>query len=156
MDLAACETVLIVVDGFSEGEMGAVALRVTSRESSCDDGVDNDGDGAADCADTDCFSARCSGTDDWPAAYQAFEWRVLELTNQRRAAGASCDADRFGPAPALEMDDVIREAARGHSLDMGQQSYFEHDSLDGRTFSDRMTMVGFMGAFPVGREPARF
>ncbi len=154
VELAACETVILVVDGFSGGESGSVVLRVTSRESRCDDGMDNDGDGNSDCADTDCFSPMCSGTDEWPTAWTAFEWRVLELTNQNRAAGASCDADRFGPAPALEMDDVIREAARGHSRDMGQQAYFEHDSLDGRTFADRMTMVGFMGPSPWGENIA--
>lgn len=48
VDLAACETVILVVDGFSGGESGSVVLRVTSRESRCDDGVDNDGDGFSD------------------------------------------------------------------------------------------------------------
>lgn len=154
VDLAACETIVIVVDGFSGRESGAFQLHVTTRESACADGNDNDGDGDADCADTDCFSPACSGTDEWPMAYQDFEWRVLELTNQRRAAGATCDRDVFGPAGPLEMDTVIRAAARGHSLDMGQQGYFEHDSLDGRTFADRMTDVGFMGASPWGENIA--
>jgi uncharacterized protein YkwD len=154
VELEACETVVIVVDGFSGMEMGDVQLHVSTRETVCDDGSDNDGDGAADCADTDCFSPTCSGTDDWPMAYQEFEWRVLELTNQRRAAGATCATDSFGPAPALEMDSVIRVAARAHSLDMGTQGYFEHDSLDGRTFADRMMMAGFMGASPWGENIA--
>ncbi len=154
VDLAACETVIVVVDGFGASAMGEVRLRVSTRESQCDDGADNDGDGAADCADADCFSLECNGGDDWPADWQAFEWRVLELTNENRARGASCAADVFGPAPALEMDAVISEAARGHCLDMGMQSYFEHDSLDGRTFADRMTNVGFMGALPWGENIA--
>ena len=154
VDLEACETVVVVVDGFDGRAMGDVHLHVSTRESACDDGRDNDGDGDVDCADTDCFSERCSGTDEWPTAYQDFEWRVLTLTNERRAAGATCDMDVFGPAPALEMDSVIRIAARGHSVDMGEQAYFEHDSLDGRTFSDRMSMVGFMGAFPWGENIA--
>ncbi|MFO0714172.1 MAG: CAP domain-containing protein [Sandaracinus sp.] len=154
VDLEACETVVIVVDAFGPSEAGDVQLHVTARESACDDGLDNDGDGAPDCADTDCFSQRCSGTDDWPMAYQDFEWRVLTLTNERRAAGATCDMDVFGPAPALEMDTVIRVAARGHSTDMGEQAYFEHDSLDGRTFADRMTMAGFMGPTPWGENIA--
>lgn len=154
IDLEACETIQIIVDGFQGSESGAFEVHVTTRETQCDDGRDNDGDGNADCADTDCFSAECSGTDDWPMAYQDFEWRVLELTNQRRAAGATCASDVFGPAGPLEMDTVIRIAARNHSLDMGEQAYFEHDSLDGRTFADRMTMVGFMGASPWGENIA--
>lgn len=153
LDLEACQTVIVVVDGFGN-QTGAVRLRISSSETACDDGLDNDGDGAIDCADTDCFSPACAGVDDWPAAYIAFEDRVLVLTNQRRAAGATCDTDVFGPAPALEMDEVIRVAARAHSLDMGQQRYFEHDSLDGRTFADRMTMAGFRGATPWGENIA--
>lgn len=154
VDLGACETVIIVVDGFSAAEMGDVAVHVTTRESLCGDGVDNDGDGDADCEDLDCFSLECSNGGTWPADWQAFEWQVLELTNQRRAMGATCDMDVFGPAPALEMDAVIQEAARAHSLDMGMQAYFEHDSLDGRTFDDRMRAVGFMGASPWGENIA--
>jgi uncharacterized protein YkwD len=65
-----------------------------------------------------------------------------------------CADEAFGPAPPLEMDAVIREAARKHSLDMGDQDYFEHDSLDGRTFSDRMSDEGFMGASPWGENIA--
>lgn len=154
VELQACETVLVVVDGFSASEAGDFVLRVSGRESSCGDGADNDGDGAVDCADPDCFSLACSGGDDWPMAYQDFEWRVLELTNERRAMGATCATESFGPTPALEMDAVIREAARGHSLDMGQQAYFDHMSLDGRTFDDRMREVGFMGAGPWGENIA--
>ncbi len=152
VELEACESVLIVVDGWG-GQAGEVQVHVTSREHACDDGLDNDGDGAIDCADTDCFSSSCTG-DDWPPAYADFEWRVLELTNERRAAGATCADETFGPAGPLEMDAVIRVAARGHSTDMGEQAYFEHDSLDGRTFSDRMEEAGFHGGYPWGENIA--
>ena len=152
--LAACQEVTVVVDGFSPREVGEVRLAVSGRETACDDGEDNDGDGAADCADPDCFSLECSGGDDWPEDWAAFEWGVLEHTNAARASGATCETDVFGPAPPLEMDMVIREASRGHSLDMGQQDYFEHQSLDGREFDDRMRAVGFSGAGPWGENIA--
>jgi len=154
VELMACETVILVVDGFQADAAGSVVLRVSTQESRCDDGADNDGDGDTDCADLDCASPACTGTEDWPSAWQTFEQRVLELTNENRAAGASCDADRFGPAPALEMNEVIRQSARAHSRDMGVQEYFEHESLDGRTPFDRMRMVGFMGAQPWGENIA--
>ena len=37
---------------------------------------------------------------------------------------------------------------------MGAQDYFEHTSLDGREFGDRMTEAGFMGAGPWGENIA--
>ncbi len=154
IDLEACETIAIVVDGFSAAENGDVHLTISGRESVCDDGIDDDGDGLVDCADTDCRTTECVTGGDWPADWAGFEDQVLELTNQRRAAGATCDTDVFGPAPPLEMDEVIRVAARLHSQDMATQDYFEHDSLDGRTFADRMRDAGFSGADPWGENIA--
>lgn len=154
--LAECETIVIVVDGFSLDEAGAVSLRITGRESVCDDGVDEDGDGLVDCDDTDdCRTRGCIDDGSWPEAWSELEWGVLELTNARRAAGASCGSEgAFAPAPPLEMDETIRIAARLHSEDMATADYFEHTSLDGRTFGRRMADAGFTGAGPIGENIA--
>ena len=153
--LAECQTILIVVDGYNAMAMGTVAVTVVTHETICGDGLDNDGDGQSDCEDLDCFSIECNPGDDWPLDWQRFEFEVLSETNRFRAMGYNCDTEgSFGPAGPLEMDTVIREAARGHSLDMGEQNYFMHDSLDGRSFSDRMRNAGFMGAFPWGENIA--
>jgi uncharacterized protein YkwD len=155
VELAACETVLIVVDGFSARESGAVRLSISGRETVCDDGLDDDGDGLVDCDDVDdCHTRACTEDGAWPPTWSDLEWQVLDLTNARRAKGATCDTDTFGPAGPLEMDEVIRVAARLHSQDMGQQNYFEHDSLDGRTFDQRMSMAGFDGPSPWGENIA--
>ena len=153
--LDACQTILIVVDGYNADESGSFRLNITAPEQACDDEVDNDGDGLMDCEDPDCFSLECDGGDGWPVEWQALEWEVLELTNQARARGHDCDTRGvFGPAPPLEMNELIRTAARAHALDMGEQDYFEHTGLDGRSFSDRMREAGFMGAFPWGENIA--
>jgi len=155
VELAACETVLIVVDGFSARETGGVRVTVAGRETLCGDGLDDDGDGLVDCDDADDCRTRESIEDGtWPMPRQDFEWEVLELTNARRAKGAMCASDAFGPAGPLEMDEVVRLAARLHSQDMGQQNYFEHVSLDGRTFDQRMSMAGFDGPTPWGENIA--
>ena len=44
---------LVVVDGFA-GASGSFNLQVSCKETACDDGQDNDVDGDADCADSDC------------------------------------------------------------------------------------------------------
>ncbi|HJL15784.1 MAG TPA: CAP domain-containing protein [Sandaracinaceae bacterium LLY-WYZ-13_1] len=154
VSLEACETVTVVVDGYSMTQRGPFVLNVSGVETVCDDGLDGDGDGAIDCDDLDCFSAACPTGDGWPREWRDLEWEVLELTNQERARGASCGGEAFGPAGPLEMDEVIQVAARLHSQDMGEQNYFMHDSLDGRTFSDRMTEAGFSGAPPWGENIA--
>lgn len=92
--------------------------------------------------------------DDWPEAWAEFECRVLQLTNERRAAGANCGGQSFGPAPPLEMNPLVRTAARLHSLDMAEQNYFSHTSLDGRTFDQRMSATGFSGRSPWGENIA--
>jgi uncharacterized protein YkwD len=156
VELAACETIVILVDGFSPDESGAVSISITGRESVCDDGLDDDGDGRVDCDDTDdCHTQACIDDGSWPEEWSAFEWSVLEETNRSRAAGADCGPEgSFGPAPALEMDEIIRVASRLHSDDMATQNYFEHTSLDGRQFGDRMTDAGFTGGAPWGENIA--
>lgn len=76
----------------------------------------------------------------------AFEDDVLLLVNQRRAAGAVCGGTTYGPAPALVMNGSLRTAARAHSQDMAAQNYFSHTSLDGRSFSQRMSDAGYSGS----------
>ena len=149
LDLRTGEMVLIVVDGYA-GESGAFQFSISAVEQLCDNGLDDDGDGATDCADVDCFSAECAGMGQWPEAWSALEAGMLAAVNRNRRAGATCGTQYFGPADPLEMDELIRVAARLHSKDMADQNYFEHDSLDGREFSDRMEDTGYRGAFPWG------
>jgi uncharacterized protein YkwD len=73
------------------------------------------------------------------------EDEILVLTNQRRAQGAVCGAQSFGPAGPLQADAVLQTAAREHSRDMGAGNYFEHVSLDGRSPTDRMRAAGWSG-----------
>jgi hypothetical protein len=150
VELRECERVMIVVDGPTVDSVGEFSLSVHGSEQLCDDGTDDDGDGAADCEDPDCFSAACPGDDLWPPDWRAAEWRVLDLVNQRRAEGARCGDVVLPPAPPLEMDATVRLAARLHSEDMAEQRYFAHDSLDGRTLDDRLREVSFGGAAPWG------
>jgi uncharacterized protein YkwD len=87
-------------------------------------------------------------------ANPAWEDEVVTLVNQRRAAGATCGGTVYGPAPALVMNAALRAAARSHSEDMARQNYFSHTSLDGRTFSQRITHAGYAGASPWGENIA--
>jgi uncharacterized protein YkwD len=48
----------------------------------------------------------------------------------------------FHEKSILEWDEASAKAARLHSEDMAKQDYFAHNSLDGRTFSQRMSAQG--------------
>ena len=56
-DLLAGESMVVVIDGYDEFALGDYALDILlSSEVDCTDGLDEDADGAVDCADTDCSS----------------------------------------------------------------------------------------------------
>ena len=68
-----------------------------------------------------------------PAPTGAVE-QVVALVNDARA-DAGCGA--------LRVDARITAAAQAHSDDMAANDYFSHDSLDGRTYSDRLRAAGY-------------
>jgi uncharacterized protein YkwD len=84
----------------------------------------------------------------------AYENEVLVLVNARRAAGATCGGTSYPATGPLAMNENLRTAARGHSVDMAAQNYFSHTSLDGRSFLDRMYAAGYNGAGPYGENIA--
>ncbi len=65
--------------------------------------------------------------------------------NAQRARGATCGSQAFGPAPALEAHPALQGAARGHSVDMATNDYFDHTSRDGRTMVTRVRAAGYTG-----------
>lgn len=69
-----------------------------------------------------------------PTEIEQLEAKVLEITNKERAAN-NCGA--------LAFDARLATSARGHSVDMATQNYFDHVSKDGRTFVDRIKAAGY-------------
>ena len=63
--------------------------------------------------------------------------QVYRIVNQeRRAAGL----------PSYDWSRDLALAAQLHAEDMSDQGYFSHDSLDGRSFVDRVAETGYDGA----------
>ena len=90
----------------------------------------------------------------WDGQWQNWECEVLYITNERRAQGANCGGQQFGPAGPLEMQDQLRASARGHSADMGNQNFFDHDNpFTGTSPFQRMQAAGFQG-FTMGENIA--
>ncbi len=149
LDLEEGQEIVVVVDGFDD-KSGQFRLTVSGVEMFCDDGEDDDGDGAVDCDDDDCFSIECATGGAWPESWADNEDEMLTLVNERRAAGARCAQDWYPAADPLEMNEFLRLSSRLHSLDMGRRNYFEHENLDGLSPNDRMVNAGFRGSFPTG------
>jgi len=67
---------------------------------------------------------------------EAFEQRVLELTNRvRREAGL----------PPLKLNDTLRDTARAHAQDMAENDFVGHDGSDGSTLGQRLRAAGYTG-----------
>ena len=70
---------------------------------------------------------------------------VFTLLNQARATGVQCDTTWMPAAPAVTYNDDLALAAQRHAQDMADTDYFSHDSLDGRSFVDRIGMTPYAG-----------
>ena len=84
--------------------------------------------------------------DEWQTDWIEFEDEVVRLTNEQRREGGCCGSEGcFSPAAPLQPDAMLTRAARAHALDMVDEMYFSHDSMDGRSPFDRMREAGFRG-----------
>ncbi len=92
-----------------------------------------------------CGDGVTNATGECDASRQPEVCEVFLLVNEARV-----DA---GVAP-LSWDADLGMAAQRHAEDMVAQNYFSHDSLDGRTFMDRVRAQNYAGA-PTGENIAR-
>ena len=98
------------------------------------------------CIEGECKLTYCGPTESWDEAWIALELEILEIVNQRRSEGATCDGDYYPPAPLLQMESSLRCAARMHSRDMSDETYFfSHDNEQGEEPADRVLKAGREG-----------
>jgi uncharacterized protein YkwD len=68
---------------------------------------------------------------------------LLTLVNQARAAPRTCGAQGFRPAPPLAWSEALATAALGHSKDMAEKRYFNHQEPGGSDPAERATRAGY-------------
>ncbi len=91
-----------------------------------------------DCNDLD-VSWDCSLSDD--------EQEVLELVNEMRSEEQDCGFDEpHSPVEPLEMDFGLQCAARIHSWDQQGRGFYDHDTPEGVTASERASLVSTWGS----------
>jgi uncharacterized protein YkwD len=84
-----------------------------------------------------------ASTASWPSAWTDLEDQVLPLLNQQRMNGATCGTTAYPAVPALVSNPQLRQAARLHSKDMVDNSYFSHTSPDGTYIFQRIYDAGY-------------
>ncbi len=82
----------------------------------------------------------------WSSSFQQFECQVLDLVNQRRAAGASCGGAPYPPVGPVAKHGILTTSARAHAKDMGDKGYFSHTNLQGESPFVRMKKAGYSGS----------
>lgn len=78
---------------------------------------------------------------------------VLTLVNQARSQARRCGDTAMPAVDPVVYDTFLGKAAQRHAADMNTNNYFEHDSLDGRTFADRIKATAYTGS-PAGENIA--
>ncbi len=68
---------------------------------------------------------------------------MLELINDARAEARNCGNEFFPAAPPLDWDDRVEAAALGHSVDMAENQFFDHEGSDGSDTGDRLMNEGY-------------
>ncbi len=81
--------------------------------------------------------------DNWAAGWVEKEDAMLALVNAMRDSGGDCPSGYRPAVPPLVVDQALRDAARGHALDMGERAYFSHDTPDGLDPWERIDAAGY-------------
>lgn len=76
-------------------------------------------------------------------AYNVKAGTLLDLVNEVRTKGCNCSGTNMPAVPALTWNDQLGQAAFGHSEDMKENNFFDHDGSDGSKVSTRVSAVGY-------------
>lgn len=70
---------------------------------------------------------------------------LLALVNEARSRTQQCGTKTMRAVSPVAYDSELAEAAQRHAQDMADNSYFDHDSLDGRSLVDRVKATDYSG-----------
>ncbi len=97
----------------------------------------HDGSDPWDPFEIDCDELAAS----WDCQITDEEELILELINQYRQEEQECGSSTYGPSEPMEMNAQLQCAARIHSWDMSGRNYYAHDTPEGLSPSNRVSIV---------------
>ncbi len=68
---------------------------------------------------------------------------MLALVNAARAQARRCGATAYAAAPPLQYSRALEAVAMEHARDMARRNYFDHDTPEGVTPSERLARIGY-------------
>ncbi len=98
---------------------------------------EHDGSSPWDPFEIDCDDLAAS----WDCQATEDELLIIELINQYRQEEQECGSYSYGPSPPVELNPQLECAARIHSWDMTGRNFYSHDTPEGVSASDRVSMV---------------
>jgi uncharacterized protein YkwD len=127
---------------------GCTPLTEDELEGGADSGSAEGNSGEGEGGDEVPDNAFCDPVSDWDPSWSTLESQILDIVNARRSEGANCGSmGSFGAAPPLTMNAALRCAARVHSKQMVDMSFFDHVSPSGEEPWDRMESAGYSYAY---------
>jgi uncharacterized protein YkwD len=72
--------------------------------------------------------------------------KLLDLVNDLRKKGCNCGNTYMPSVDKLNWDNELERAAIAHCVDMNENDYFSHTSLDGSSFADRINGTAYEGS----------
>jgi len=78
-----------------------------------------------------------------PCDVPGMQQAIIQQVNSLRARGATCGAQRFGPAGPVAYNGQLYSAAADHSRDMADNNYFSHADRRGAQAEQRVESVGY-------------
>ena len=81
------------------------------------------------------------------AQTELWQKQLLQKVNTLRQKGCKCGRKTFPPAPKLTWESRLEQSATSHAVDMYKNKYFEHNSLNGDSYADRIDATGYNWKF---------
>jgi len=82
-----------------------------------------------------------------PGDDRRVQQQVLDAVNLARSNGRRCGTKKYGPSPALALNDQLLKAATGHARELAKRDLISHQSADGSSEADRATRAGYAWTF---------
>jgi uncharacterized protein YkwD len=73
----------------------------------------------------------------------SFQADLLQRVNVIRAQGANCGGQTMAPTGDLQWNNLVEQAAAGHSEYMKSSESFSHTGANGSSVGDRLTATGY-------------
>jgi uncharacterized protein YkwD len=81
------------------------------------------------------------------AQTELWQKQLLQKVNETRQKGCKCGKKTYPAVPKLTWNNSLEQSANNHAVDMYKNSYFDHSSLNGASYSERIEAAGYNWKF---------